>query len=305
MQQDFEITILGTGSASPTKHRHPSAQFVRIGGDYILLDCGEGTVKQLATYGLRWHRIKTICITHLHGDHFYGLPGLLTTLSLHGRTESITIIGPPQIEAYMKMVLSLGDGDLNFPVDYVVASFEESQTIWETTYCLFQTVPLSHRIPTVGYVLTENKYPRKINAEACQQYNIPVSFYENLKMGQDYVDRNGKKINNETLTFESIPPRRYAYISDTIQKPDICSLIKGVDILYHESTFLHEQKKRAEETYHSTAKQAGEIASMAGVKQLILGHFSARYTDLNPMLEEAKSEFDNVLIAEEGTTYYP
>lgn len=305
MQQDFEITILGTGSASPTKHRHPSAQFVRIGGDYILLDCGEGTVKQLATYGLRWHRIKTICITHLHGDHFYGLPGLLTTLSLHGRTESLTIIGPSRLEEYMNLVLSLGDGDLNFSIEYIGVNFEETATILKTTYCLIQTVPLSHRVPTVGYVLTENKYPRKINAEACQHYHIPVAFYENLKMGQDYVRPNGEVIDHKLLTFATTPPKRYAYISDTIQKPDICAHLKGVDLLYHESTFLHEQKKRADETYHTTAKQAGEIAAMAEAKKLILGHFSARYTDLAPMLEEAKTEFENVLIAEEGITYNP
>lgn len=303
MQQDFEITILGTGSASPTKHRHPSSQFVRIGGEYILLDCGEGTVKQLATFGLRWHRLRIICITHLHGDHFYGLPGLLTTLSLHGRTEPMTIIGPPQIEEYINLVLSLGDGDLNFSINYIKADFDNCKTEIENDHCIIKTIPLSHRVPTVGYLLCENKFPRKINTEACQHYRVPVTFYEQLKMGLDYTDGDNNLIANSLLTFEATPARRYAYITDTIQKTDICEHIAGADLLYHESTFLQELKKRAEETFHSTAKQAGEIASMAGVKQLLLGHFSARYSDLTPMLEEAKAEFNNVIVAEEGITY--
>lgn len=303
MQQDFEITVLGTGSASPTKHRHPSAQFVRIGGEYILLDCGEGTVKQLATYGLRWHRLKVVCITHLHGDHYYGLPGLLTTLSLHGRTEPLTLIGPPELSEFMKLVLALGDGELVFPVEYVAVNFESPEEVFSNTFCKIKTVPLNHRIPTVGYVISENRPPRKINVDACKIKHIPVSQYEQLKLGNDATNEFGVVFSNHELTLEAAPSKRYAYITDTMKKPDICEHILGVDLLYHESTFLENMRERAVETHHSTAKQAGEIATLAKVKRLMLGHFSARYSDLNFMQEEAQTEFENTVIAEEGKTY--
>ena len=303
MHRAFEVTILGTSSASPTKHRHPSAQFVRMEGEYMLLDCGEGTQLQLVKFGLRTHRIRYVFITHLHGDHFFGLPGLITSMGLHGRTEKLTIAGPEGLEQVLSIILESGETKLPFELEYLVCNPDLSEIIVETNNFLVQTVPLKHRIPCTGFILKEKGPELKLNIDRCEELHIPTNYFDGIKMGDDYTTLDGKLISNSELTLLGSKNRSYAYISDTIFDEQVATAVKGVELLYHEATFLHELIDRAKETYHTTALQAGQIAKMAGVNKLVIGHFSARYHELGELGEEACSEFPNTEIAVEGKCY--
>lgn len=303
MHTAFEVTVLGTSSASPTKHRHPSGQFVRMEGEYFLLDCGEGTQHQMVQLGLRMHRLKYILITHMHGDHFYGLPGLITSMGLFGRTEPLTIAGPENLEFVLKTILDSGDARLPFDLHFIACNPKVSEDIIITNHVTVRTVPLQHRIPCTGFILKENGPELRLNIDRCEELAIPVQAYEEIKFGADYVRRNGEIIPNNELTFPGNKNRSYAYISDTIFDPSVAEATKGVDLLYHESTFLHELEHRAVETLHTTALQAGKIAKMAGAKRLLIGHFSARYNSTKELLDEALTVFENTELAEEGSVY--
>lgn len=302
MSQEIQITVLGTGSATPTKLRHPSGQFVRFGGDYILLDCGEGTLRQMDKFGLRWHRLKIVCISHLHGDHFYGLPGLLTTLSLHGRKDKLILVGPTALKRYLDLTLSLGDAELQYTLEYVFTDVSPPGIVFEGDHCSINTMLLNHRIFTTGFLITEKRTPRKLDIGACERNKVPVTFYEQLKQGFDFKSEEGETIPNSILTTAASEPKKYAYVSDSTMHLPILDVIKGVDLLYHESTFLEVLKDRAIDTFHSTAKQAGQMAKLASVKKLMIGHFSARYHETEPLLKEAMSEFANTILAVEGET---
>lgn len=303
MHRAFEITVLGTSSASPTKHRYPSAQFVRLEGDYFLLDCGEGAQLQMVRLGLRMHRLRYILITHLHGDHFFGLPGLITSMGLFGRKEPLTIAGPANLEPILTAILESGETTLPYTLDFIVCNPQKDEIILKSENWEIESVPLKHRIDCTGYIIRETGPELKLNAEACKKLNIPVDAYDAIKLGADYRLPDGKLIANHTLTFPGSKNKSYAYISDTIYDENVASYVSGVDLLYHEATFLHDLLDRAQETMHSTAKQAAQIANMAAVKKLILGHFSARYHGTEEHLEEARLVFKNAEIAEEGVTY--
>ncbi|MBS3914877.1 MAG: ribonuclease Z [Bacteroidetes bacterium] len=303
MHRAFEVTVLGTSSASPTKTRHPSAQFVRMEGDYFLLDCGEGTQLQMVRFGLRMHRIQYVLITHMHGDHFFGLPGLVTSMGLFGRTEPLTIAGPANLEATLKTILESGDTRLPFDLDFIVCNPFVPEIIIKNGGWQIESVPLKHRIDCTGYILRETGPELKLNVKRCEELSIPISAYESIKYGADYRLDDGHLIANHELTLPGNKNRSYAYISDTIYDENVASFVSGVDLLYHESTFLHDLKKRALETFHTTAKEAGITAKNAGVKKLLVGHFSARYHTIEELTLEAREVFPNTEAAEEGKTY--
>jgi ribonuclease Z len=300
MQKPFEITVLGTSSATPTKDRNPSAQYVRLDKHVFLFDCGEGTQNQLLRNQLKLQKVRYVLISHLHGDHYFGLPGLITSMSLFNRTEPLILIGPKSLQSFLNQILDEGGGALSYDIQFIETHPEVSETLVDHEDFSITTVPLKHRIPCTGFVLREKGAIRKINVDACIENGVPVSFYESLKLGLDYISDSGREIENEILTFDIPSLRSFAYISDTIFDPGIVPYIQGVSLLYHESTFMHDRLARAEETFHTTAKQAGMIAAEAGVEQLMLGHYSARYDDLLPLLEEAKEQHENTILGQEG-----
>ncbi|MBU6324563.1 MAG: ribonuclease Z [Bacteroidetes bacterium] len=303
MNPPFEVTILGSSSASPTKTRHHSAQFVSLDGSHFLVDCGEGAQRQLLLHGIRFSRIRYILISHLHGDHFFGLPGLLSTMNLGGRTEPLLIAGPAGLQGLMEQMLSASHVELKFELSYLITNPEASELLLETAQCSVHSIPLEHRIPCTGFIFREKTPLRHLNREACDEHRIPVSAYEALLAGEDFVQPDGIRIPNNVLTNPGRAPRSYAYISDTIYLPDLAKSIRGVDLLYHEATFMHDLLDRAVSTFHTTAKQAALLAHAAEVKQLLIGHFSARYRDTEGLLAEAQEVFPATAVAEEGLTF--
>ena len=300
----FEVSILGTSSATPTKFRHPSAQYVRLEGSYLLLDCGEGAQRQLSRYGLRVLKISHVFITHLHGDHYFGLPGLITSMALYGRTEPLVIVGPPTLENIIHVLITESDSVLPYELHYIQTHTEFIETVVETEQFRVVSVPLKHRVPCTGFLVQEKGPELKLNVDACVKYKVPVEQYNAIKMGADYHSQSHVVIANCLLTSPGYNNRTYAYITDTIYDPEyLVPILKDADLLYHEATFLHERANRAAETFHSTALQAAQIAHAANVKRLMIGHFSARYVEVQPLLEEAKQVFIDTICAEEGVTF--
>jgi ribonuclease Z len=304
MRKAFEVTVLGTSSATPTKYRHPSSHFVRLEGSYLLLDCGEGAQRQLARYGLRTQRISHVFITHLHGDHYFGLPGLITSMALFGRTEPLVIVGPSALESIIQVLLQESDSILPYPLEFVSTQINHIETIADGDNFEVISVPLKHRVPCTGFIVKEKGPELRLNVDACVKYKIPVEQYDAIKWGADYISSDRAQIKNEHLTTDGYKNRSYAYITDTIYDPDyLTPILQQVDLLYHEATFLTDRLSRAIETYHSTAFQAAQIAKIANVGQLLIGHFSARYNDAQPLLLEARAEFESTYEAVEGQTF--
>lgn len=303
MQKPFEITVLGTSSATPTRDRNPSAQYVRLDKHYFLIDCGESTQLQITKYNLKLQKIKYVLISHLHGDHYFGLPGLVTSMALFGRIDPLYIVCPADLKPIMDNILSIGDARLNFEIHYIFTNPDRFETIIDHSDFAIHTVPLKHRIPCTGFILEERGSERKINVEACERYEIPVTYYEKLKFGEHFINSRGIEISNETLTLPGYKNRKFAYISDTIFDETIVPYIENVTMLYHEATFLHDRLGRAQETFHTTALQAGQIANLANVKNLLIGHYSARYLDLEPLLLEAKKMHLSTYLALEGHVF--
>ncbi len=299
----FEVSIMGNSSASPTPSRHPSGQHISICDHHMLMDCGEGTQMQLRKYKIRKSKISHIFITHIHGDHMLGLPGLLLSLNLMKHEHPMHIYGPKELFEILDVYFKLSFTVFNFPIHYHPLDPDKSETIFENLYFKVKTFPLYHRIPTIGFLFEECSILKKLNAEACHKFKIPFTHYNDIKMGKDYITPEGNIIDNERLTFPATRPLSYAYCSDTIFDERVIKSIEHADYLYHEATFLHDKLERAVQTMHTTAKQAGIVAKTAKVNKLIIGHFSSRYDDLLPLLEEARTEFENTEIAEEGKTF--
>jgi len=293
----LELTILGFNSAVPTAYSHPTAQLLNIAERYFLIDCGEGTQVQLRKAKAKFNRINHIFISHLHGDHVFGLIGLISTLQLLGRDTPLYIHGPKGIQEFIMTQLRLTESHNSFDIVFNELEGKKSVLVFEDDKVEVHSIPLNHRVYTNGYLFKEKTKQRKLNMDAIEQYDeIDICDFQNLKNGRDYVMEDGTIIDNEDLTFDGPRALSYAYCSDTRYKPDIVPLIKGVDLLYHESTFLHEVKDLATYTGHSTAKEAGMIAKQAEVKKLVLGHFSNRYHDYTVLLNEAKLEFENTIL---------
>jgi ribonuclease Z len=299
----FELTILGSSSATPIFERNPTSQLLNINEKHYLIDCGEGTQQQLMRFGLKAQRIDYIFISHLHGDHYLGLVGLLSSMHLNGRSKQIKVFGPPELKEILDMQFKFSMTALRFPLEFYPTQAVKSELIFENTDVQVETIILNHRIPCTGFKFTLKRRLPKIRMDKVDELDIPVEHRQLIKKGFPYTDKNGRVHQAEELTNPADEPRSYAYCSDTLCDWSYIDQIRGVNLLYHESTFMHDMLDRAEETYHTTALQAGEIAERAEVKELLIGHFSARYRDLNPLLEEARLKFENVALALEGKTF--
>lgn len=296
----LKIHILGCGSATPTLRHAPTAQIVDLRDKLYLIDCGEGTQLQMRRYKVRFNRLNHVFISHMHGDHCFGLPGLISTLGMLGRSGELVIHGPAGTESFMSPVLSQFCRELPHKVRLNIIDPQKNEMIMEDRSLEVYSIPLKHRIPTCGFLFSEKPQEPHILREMIDFYRVPLKEIVNIKQGRDYITEDGTVIPYTRLTRPADPPKRYAYCSDTAFSPSIIPYIENVDCLYHEATFLEKDMPRAKETFHSTARQAAEIALRAGVKQLVLGHYSARYEDLNGFIEEAGTVFPNVVLSEEG-----
>ncbi|MDX2173774.1 MAG: ribonuclease Z [Bacteroidota bacterium] len=302
-QQTFDLLILGSSSASPTAERHPTSQILNIAERYFLIDCGEATQIQLRKYKAKLQAIDHILISHLHGDHFFGLPGLLSTMSLLGRKQKLTIYCPQDLKLIIDTINKASETVLNFEINWQFTNDDGVNLLFEDNKVEVYSFPLKHRIYCTGFLFKEKSLPRNVDKDKLKRLNISVADILKLKKGFDVVNEDGKLIKNKDATIDPPQPRSYAYCSDTIFYKKIVKIIKDVNVLYHESTFLEDKKDRAKKTFHSTAKQAAEIAKLADVKKLLLGHFSARYGNLNSFTDEAKPIFENCELALEGKIF--
>jgi ribonuclease Z len=298
----FEVMVLGSSSATPAYNRNPSAQLLNINEKYYLVDCGEATQNQLNRFRIRSARIDHIFISHLHGDHYLGLVGLLSTLHLNGRQKPIQVFGPPELKEIIDLQLKVSETILRYPLEFFPTHTEYPEKIFENNDIEVHTIILNHRIPTTGFLFKEKPRKRKINTQKMNEYDVPLEYIPLLKNGIDFTDRNGNVVSNTELTTDPNPSRSFAYCSDTIYTENFLDQIEGIDLLYHEATFMHDLLERAEETLHTTAKQAAQLAQKAGVKKLMIGHFSARYKELDELLLEARNEFPNTVLAIEGNS---
>ena len=295
----MKLTILGCYSATPRTHTHPTAQVLEVRGRHFLIDCGEGTQVQLRRSKIKFTRVQHVFISHLHGDHYFGLIGLISTFQLLGRKTPLTIYGPKGIKDVITLQLRLGKSWPQYELFFKELSANTSQLIFEDDQLTVSTIPLRHRIYTNGFLFKEKPGPRKLVPEAAKAAGIDRAYFRKLKAGDDVPNADGKLIANHTVTDEPDPIKSYAYCSDTAVHEPIIPLIKGVDALYHESTFLEQHKHLCESTLHSTATQAAEVAKKAGVGQLILGHYSTRYEGLQAFADEARAVFPNAQLAED------
>lgn len=298
--QNFELTVLGCSSATPTSQRNPSAQLLNIAERSFLIDCGEATQIQLRRFKLKFQRINNIFISHLHGDHYLGLIGLLSSMSLLGRTSDIHIYCPEGLKEIIEVQCAHSETYLKFKIIYYFHKYLDNEVIFEDDKVEVRAIVLKHRIPCSGFVFTEKPLLAHIVKEKIAEYNIPFDKIMNIKKGADYTTAGGDVISNNELVTNKVKPRSFAYCSDTRYDERIIEFIKGATLLYHEATFMHDRLERAKETFHSTTIQAATIAQKAGVKQLMIGHYSARYKDLQPLLLESKSVFENTILAVEG-----
>lgn len=296
----MKLTILGCHSATPKIDAHTSSQLLDVNGNLFLIDCGENTQIQLRKFGVKFSRIKNIFISHLHGDHFYGLVGLISTFRLLGRESELNIYGPKGIKEIITLQLNYAKSWTNYNLIFHELTSSKSEVVFENNKLVISTIPLNHRVYTNGFLFKEKIGLRKINLNAPNLAFVDRSFYQNLKLGKDYVDEDGNVISNSELTLSPNPAKSYAYCSDTQYDESIIPIIHGVDLLYHESTFLEEHSEIAFRTKHSTAKQAAKIAKLSNSKKLILGHFSTRYHDFSKFIDETKKDFQNVELAYDG-----
>lgn len=297
--EKFELHILGCGSALPTTRHFASSQVVNVRDKLYMIDCGEGAQLQFRKSRLKFSRLNHIFISHLHGDHCFGLWGLISTLNLLGRTAELHIYSPKGLEALMAPTLDFFCRQMTYKVLFHEFDTKTSGMIYEDRSLTVTTIPLRHRMPCCGFLFREKRRPNHIIREMIDFYEVPVYELNRIKNGADYVTPEGETIPNSVLTRPADLPRSYAYCSDTIYMPEIAGLIEGVDLLFHEATFAHENLVRARETFHTTALQAGELAKAAGVKKLLIGHFSARYEDETVLFEEASSVFPETVLAKE------
>jgi ribonuclease Z len=299
----LEFRILGTGSATPQLQRSPSAFVVTIDNFLILIDCGEGTQFRLLQYKIKISRLRYILISHLHGDHYFGLIGLLSSLNLQRRTEQLDIFGPQGLDEIIYLQLKYSGTILNFKLEFHITNPSDFEEILDNDCLKINTFPLKHRIDCTGFLITKKSSKRKIIAEKLPD-NFPVTFFKMLKDGKDIYDQfSGKTYKNQDYTLEGNHEKRLAYCSDTIFDESIAENIKNVDLIYHESTFLEEQAERAKFTFHSTAMQAATIAKISNSKRLVIGHFSSRYKSSEQFLVEAKSIFEDSFLAQEGESF--
>ncbi|WP_298550861.1 ribonuclease Z [uncultured Parabacteroides sp.] len=297
---EFNINILGCGSALPTTRHLATSQVVDLRDKLYMIDCGEGTQVQMRKMRVRFGRLAHIFISHLHGDHCFGLPGLVSTLGMLGRTGELVVHGPKEVETYLRPVMDLFCRGMEFEVRFNPVDTRSHSLVMEDRSLSVYSIPLKHRIPTCGYLFAEKPKEAHIIREMTDFYQVPVRCMKDIKQGRDYVTPEGEVVPNSRLTRPAAPPKRYAFCSDTAYHRSIIPIIEGVDLLYHEATFAECDLARAKETFHSTARQAAEIARDARVKRLVIGHYSARYEDLSELHREAEAVFPGTILGNEG-----
>ena len=297
--EKFELYILGCGSALPTTRHFPTSQVLNVRDKLYMIDCGEGAQLQFRKSRLKFSRLNHIFISHLHGDHCFGLWGLISTLNLLGRTAELHIYSPRGLEALLLPTLAFFNRQMTYRVLFHEFDTDRPALIYEDRSLTVTTIPLRHRIPCCGFLFAEKQGLNHIVREMVDFYKVPLFEMNRIKNGADYVTPEGEVVPNRLLTRPADPPHRYAYCSDTICLPEIAGQLHGVDLLFHEATFASDNLGRAKETYHTTAVQAAELARSAEVKKLLIGHFSARYEDESVLLEEAREIFPETLLASE------
>ena len=298
--EKFEVNILGCGSALPTTRHQATSQVVNVRDKLFMIDCGEGTQVQLRRSRLKFSRLGHIFISHLHGDHCFGLIGLISTFGMLERTADLHIHCPEELERLLLPQIAFFCKGMSYQVVFHPYPPGVASVIYEDRSLTVETIPLRHRMPTCGFLFREKPALPHIRRDMMDFYQIPICWLNRIKNGEDYVTGDGRTIENRLLTTPADPPRAYAYCSDTSYQPRIVEQLKGVDLLFHEATFLSTDQARAKQTQHSTAAQAATIARDAGVGQLVIGHYSARYEDELPLLEEAQAVFPHTVLAQEN-----
>lgn len=297
--QPFNVRILGCGSALPTLRHYASSQIVEVRGKAFMVDCGEGTQIQIRKARVHFNKVIAVFISHLHGDHCFGLIGLISTFGMLGRTAPLHIYAPKEFEEILKMQMDFFCRGLEYEVFFHSVDTTKADVVYEDKSIIIKSIPLDHRINCCGYMFSEKPTLPHIRRDMIDFYNIPECFRNNIKNGADWVTSDGSVVPNSRLTSPSAPPRSYVYCSDTKYMPALYKLLVGVDLLYHEATYANDNADRADLYYHSTACQAATVALKAQAKKLVLGHFSARYEDEKMILEEARSIFPNTYLANE------
>ncbi|HML58114.1 MAG TPA: ribonuclease Z [Ferruginibacter sp.] len=295
------VTILGNNSALPAYGRNPTAQVLQTPEESFLIDCGEGTQVRLLQYKIKTSRISHIFISHLHGDHYFGLIALLSSMALQNRQQPVHLHAPAALEKLIQLQLDVAEATLSFPLHF--HALEQAEIIADTPTVTVSCFPMQHRIPCWGFVFTEKKNLRKIDPVRVQSYGVPPTYYNRLQQGEDYIHPKGTIVPNSELTIEAEPPKRYAYCGDTLYTEDILEHIRGVDLLYHETTYLKDFGPKAEKYFHSTTEQAGRIAQQCGAGRLLIGHFSSKYETLECYLEETRAVFPQTELAIEGACF--
>lgn len=297
------LTILGCGSALPTRKNFPSAQLLELRDKQFLIDCGEGTQIRIRQMGIKTNRLGHIFISHLHGDHCFGLIGMISSFGMLNRTAELHIHAPADLEKVMESQLRYFCADLPFAVVFHHVNPRKNEVIYEDRSVKVSSIPLKHTVPTCGFLFEEKPRDRHIIREMIDFYKIPTWRILKIKQGEDFITDEGEVIPNEQLTTSSETPKRFAYCSDTAYSEKIIPIIEGVDCLFHEATFMEDELLRAKQTQHSTVRQAATIALKANVMKLIIGHYSARYNDQSKLLNEAKTIFENTVLGEDMTNY--
>jgi ribonuclease Z len=297
----FGVTILGNNSAIPAYDRHPTAQVVTLNEQFFLIDCGEGTQMQVSKYKIKRSKINHILISHLHGDHYFGLIGMITSMGLLGRENELHLYAPAPLKEIIDLQLKVAGTVLPFRLHF--HALVKEGIVADNKKFSIECFSTQHRIECWGFIIREKKQPRKISKDDVMKHEIPAVYYERLKNGDDYETKDGTIIKNEQLTIPNTPAKSYAYSADTIYDEKIAEKVKDVSLLYHETTYLKDLHKRAAERFHSTTIQAAAIAAKANVSRLLIGHFSSKYDVLDLFLEEAKEVFENTELAMEGVTY--
>lgn len=296
----MNLTVLGCYAATPRTLTNPTSQVLEMQNRLFLIDCGEGTQVQLRKNKIKFSKINQIFISHLHGDHCYGLIGLVSTFMSLARVNDLHIYGPKGIKQIINLQLRLSNSWTSYKLIFHELTSTESEVIFEDDKVIVSTIPLKHRVYTNGFLFQEKVGERKLDINAVQEYEIETCYFQNIKNGKDITLDDGRVIPNEKLSFDALPTKSYAFCSDTVYDESIVPLIKDVDVLYHESTFLDSEEHLSGKTMHCTAKQAAKIALKANVGQLVLGHFSTRYPSIELFREEAQTIFENVLLADDG-----
>ena len=299
----MKLDILGCYAATPRSLTNPTSQVLTMQNQMFLIDCGEGTQVQLRKNKIKFGKIEHIFISHLHGDHFYGLIGLISTFMLLNREKELHVYGPKGIKEVILLQLKLSNAWTPYPLYFHELTSNKAEKIYENEKLSVETIPLKHRVYTNGFLFREKEGDRKLLIDEAQKYKIDVALFKSLKKGKDVVSEDGKLINNDLVTAPGEAPKSYAFCSDTVFSEEIIPQLANIDVLYHESTFLQEQLKLTDPTKHSTAMQAATIAKKANVKQLILGHYSTRYPDIQLFKTEAEEVFPNVALAEDGKSF--